>query len=467
MDIKKLIISACGLITVLLVTKCTPEEDFATPPLLIEEPSINGTVINIEAVLGIMNQQIEKEGENAKAIFNNTNNYLVGYVVSSDKGGNFFKELIIQNKNVNPTAGIRVLIDNAPLYTSFEFGRKVFVKLDGLSVGLENGLPTLGALDGNTVRAIPSFSVGEFIIRSSEVFAITPLEITMEDFADHFLNLYIKMNNLQFNKNIVLDNNAFTLAAEPNDEFDGERILESCETGQKTILSTSTFSDFKGLTLPNNQGSFTGILTKNFLGEAFNLVLNDPQGLVFDIESRCDPEVLQCPSTDQGTNTLFEEGFTGLKTKDLKDLGWINTNIAGGMLDFEIGDFADNQYAQITGFRSKEPIYEVWLITPEIDLDASTSEILNFDVQAGYDNGNILEVFVTNDYTGNIHSTSWIKLDANLPRGPLNGFGDSIPAGPIPLSCLDGRIRIGFRYIGGDPRATTRYHIDNFIVKGQ
>ncbi|MFD2186279.1 DUF5689 domain-containing protein [Aquimarina celericrescens] len=445
---------------------CTPEEDFATPPLIIEEPSIIGTVIGIEAVLGIMNQEIEKEGENAKATFKNTNNYIVGYVISSDKGGNFFKELILQNSNINPTAGIRLLIDNAPLYTSYEFGRKVFVQLDGLSAGIENGVPTLGVLNGNTVEPIPSFTVNDMITRSSEVFPVTPFEIIMEDFTDRFLNLYIKINNLQFNKNIVLDNNAFTFAAEPNDEFDGERMLESCETGRSTILSTSTFSDFKGLTLPDQKGSFTGILTKNFRGDAFNLVLNDPNGLVFDAESRCDPTVLECSPAEEGNTILFKEDFTGLKIKDLEESGWININTTGGKLDYEIGSFAENQYAQITGFRSKEPIYEVWLLSPEIDLNNSTAETLDFDVQTGYDNGNILEVFVASDFTGDIKTATWVKLDANLPRGPFNAFGDTVPAGPVGLSCVEGQIRIGFRYIGGDPRATTRYHIDNVIVKG-
>lgn len=454
-------------LVVFIKTSCTPEQDFATPPLLIDEPSISGTVIDAEAVLGAMYQEIEKEGENAKATFSNTDNHMVGYVISNDKGGNFFKELILQNKNMDPTAGIRVLINTAPLYTSYEFGRKVYIKLDGLSVGMQNGVPTLGVLNGNTINEIPSFSVNDFITRSSEVFTINPLEITIEDFADHFLNLYVNIKNIQFNKSLILENNAFTLAAEPNDKFDGERIIESCSTQRTTILSTSTFSDFKGLPLPGNQGSLTGILTKNFTGDIFNLVLNDPEGLVFDIETRCDPEVLQCTVVEAGNSILFEEDFTGMKTKDLEERGWINHNLTGGKLDYEIGDFAENQYAQITGFRSKEPLYEAWLISPEIDMTTTTNEVLNFDLQTGYDNGNILEVFVSNDFDDNIKTASWTKLDANIPRGPLNSFGETIPAGPIPLSCLEGKIRIGFRYTGGDPRATTRYHIDNVAINNK
>ncbi|WP_109302060.1 DUF5689 domain-containing protein [Aquimarina sp. AU474] len=455
------------IVLMLFLSNCTPENDFETPALIIEEQPITGTIIDIEAVLGFLQQEIEKEGENANLIFKNTDNIISGYVVSSDRASNFFKEIIIQNKSANPTAGIRILIDDSPLFTSYEFGRKIFINLNGLSLGIENGIPTLGVLEGNNIAHIPSFSVKDIITRSNEITSITPLETTLENFTDRLLNLYIKLNNIQFNKNIVLDENTFTFAAEPNDKFDGERIVESCKNGRTTILSTSTFSDFKGLKLPENQGSFEGILTKSFLGDAYNIVLNNPNGLVFDINNRCDPEVLNCVLDQEGNTLLFQQDFTEFKSSDLGKLGWINTNTTKGKLKYKIGEFNENKYAQITGFRSKEGLYEVWLITPEIDMSTSTSEVLNFDLQAGYDNGNILEVFVTNNFVDDISSATWIKLDVAIPRGPLNSFGDFIPAGPTSLSCIDNNIRIGFRYTGGDPRATTRYHIDNITLVAQ
>ncbi|WP_271783404.1 DUF5689 domain-containing protein [Aquimarina algiphila] len=463
-NIKKIFIV---LISTCIFTTCSSEEEFKTPELVVDEPQIEGTIVTIDAILGVLGQELEKEGENAKVVFENTNNIIEGYVVSSDKASNFFKELVLQDTHTNPSSGVRVLIDDNPLFTTYEFGRKVYIKLDGLSLGIKNGIPTLGVSEGNDISAIPSFSIDKVVIRSAEIATIIPLEITLEDFTDKLLNLYIKIDNIQFNKNLVLKDNAFTFAAETNDKFDGERIVESCITGRTTVLSTSTFSDFKGLTLPSGQGSFEGILTKNFLGNRYNLVLNNPMGLVFDTETRCDPAVLECTIDSESTTVLFEEDFTDLKIKDLVNSGWININTNNGKLDYEIGDFDNNQYAQITGFRSKESLYEVWLITPDINLDISTNEFLNFDIQAGYDNGNIMEVFVTNNFTGDPVTTIWTKLDATVPRGPLNAFGNFGSTGPIRLSCVEGVVRIGFRYIGGDPRATTRYHIDNIKVSGK
>ncbi|WP_132065788.1 DUF5689 domain-containing protein [Aquimarina spinulae] len=455
------------LIVSCTIMGCSPEDEFKISPVTIDEPQIEGTLITIDAILGILGQKLVEDGENAKVVFEDTNNFIQGYVVSSDKASNFFKELVLQDKYTNPSAGIRVLIDDNPLFTTYEFGRKIYIKLDGLSLGIENGVPTLGISEGNTIGAIPSFFIEEVVIRSSETAAITPLEITIEDFTDKLVNVYIKVNHIQFTKNLVLEDNTFTFAAENHDKFDGERIVESCTTGRNTILSTSTFSDFKGLKLPNQQGSFEGILTKNFLGNTYNLVLNDPLGLVFENETRCDPIVLECPAISEGTIVVFEEDFSDLKIGDLEDSGWINSNITGGKLKYKIDNFGENQYAQITGYRSKESLYKVWFITPDIDISTSIDEALHFDLQAGYDNGNILEVFATNNFTGDPTTTSWIKLDAIIPRGPLNAFGNATPAGPIGLSCLEGTIRIGFRYIGGDPRATTRYHIDNIKIIGK
>ncbi|WP_103069102.1 DUF5689 domain-containing protein [Aquimarina sediminis] len=454
------------LIVATTITACSPEDDFKISQIIIDEPRIEGTTITIDAMLGILGQEQEQEGENAKVFFKNTNNFIEGYVISSDKASNFFKELILQDKEINPSAGIRVLIDDNPLFTTYEFGRRIYIKLDGLSLGIENGVPTLGISVGNDIGAIPSFFIDKSVIRSTEIATITPLEVTFEDFTDKLLNIYIKVNNIQFTKNLVQENNTFTFAAETHDKFDGERIVESCITGRNTILSTSTFSKFKGLKLPSRQGSFEGILTKNYLGNAYNIVVNTPKGLIFDNETRCDPIVLECSKVSNGSQLLFEEDFTNIKIKDLEKFGWINSNVTGGKLSYKTGSFGENQYLQITGYRSKESMYEVWLVTPDIDLNSSTHEILNFDLQAGYDNGNILEVFITNNFSGNPTTTSWEKLDVSIPRGPLNAFGNIIPAGPIGISCLEGVVRIGFRYIGGDPRATTRYHIDNIKITG-
>ena len=160
---------------------------------------------------------------------------------------------MIQNASANPTAGIVVQVDVNPLFTFYEFGRKVWIKLDGLSVAEDNGVVQIGVRNGNDLEKIPSPLRNEHIIRDAEIATITPLELSIGDFSNDKENLFIRLTDMQFNRGDVLGpNGPLTFAAEATDQFDGERNLESCADNASVILSTSTFSDFKGLTLPVN-----------------------------------------------------------------------------------------------------------------------------------------------------------------------------------------------------------------------
>lgn len=478
-------------ILIIMSNACVSDDDFSSPLIEISEPILESEPLSLTSIYNSWNQTFQKELDKAGLSINNsqdteaiallrqetkltfepqadgTSIFVEAYVVSSDRASNFFEELVVQDTPSNPTIGIRVLIDENPLFTYYELGRKIYIKLDGLTVGIENGVFTLGILSGNQIENISAFLMVDTVLRSTEVATITPKVIRIDDFSDELTNLYIKIEDLQFSKNQILNRIPMTFAGEPSDEFDGERFLESCQGALKTILSTSTFADFKGLQLSTKRGSFEGILTKNFFGDTFNLVLNDPTGLQFDNEERCDPEVLECTGTSSGNTVIFEANFTNQSIEDLENTGWINQNVTQGDLVYEVGSFSGNSYAQITGFRSGEDAYEVWLVTPEIVLDATTQESLSFDIQSSFDNGTHLTVWVTQDFNGNITTTNWEQLDANIPSGPSDAFGDFEPVSPISIDCLEGTIRIGFKYLGGDPSGTTRYHIDNLEVVGE
>jgi hypothetical protein len=99
-------------------------------------------------------------------------------------------------------------------------------------------------------------------------------------------------------------------------------------------------------------------------------------------------------------------------------------------------------------------------------MDTTTEEELTFNIQAAFDNGTILSVLVSSDFTGDVTTATWNLLDASIPTGPESGFGDFFPSGAINVSCVDGMAHIAFRYQGSDPTATTRYHIDDIVITG-
>ena len=469
LKINKLILLLIGLV---VFNGCVEDDDFNTPNTSVVEPVLDGSEITIAAVAGRLAQEQNNGGaldytdENSVVTFDfsATNEYMVGYVVSSDEGGNYFEELIVQDKAENPTIGIKLLVDVNPLFVRYEVGRKIYIKLNGLAVGITNGVLTVGALNGNEVDKIPAASENDFILRSAEVATIVPLPMAFADFSDDKTNLMIALQDVQFNRNQATGDNPLSYASEGSDQFDGERTLESCAAASSVIFSTSTFSDFKGLTLPSGRGSMNAILTKDFFGETFNIVINTPEDITFDSTERCDPDFLECTGASGGGAAIFEENFEGFAGYAAE--GWTNVNVSGGGTNWITGSFSGSTYAQISGFSSGDSEINVWLVTPSVNMDATSGEELSFDVQANFDNGTILPVLVSGDFTGDPTTATWQPLDATIPVGPSGGFGSFEPVGPINISCIDGDVNFGFFYEGSDPSATTRYHVDNIEVTG-
>jgi hypothetical protein len=468
LKINKLILLLIGLV---VFNGCVQDDDFNTPNTSVVEPVLDGGQVTISAVAGLLAQEqgtgsVDYTDEDSVVTFtfNENNEYLVGYVVSSDEGGNYFEEIILQDKPENPTIGIKLLIDVNPLFIRYEVGRKVYIKLNGLAVGITNGVLTVGALNGNEVDKIPSPSENEFLLRSAEIATIVPLPLAFADFSDDKTNIMVELQDVQFNRNQATGDNVQTYASEGSDQFDGERTLESCASAASVVFSTSTFSDFKSLTLPSGRGSMTAILTKNFFGDTFNIAVNSPEDINFDSTDRCDPDFLECTGPSGGGSTIFEEDFEGFGTYTSE--GWDNINISGTSTDWFINSFSGDFYSRISAFSSGNAEADVWLVTPAINMNTTTGEELTFEVQPNFDNGTNLSVWVSTDYAGDPTTATWSILDATIPTGPSGGFGNFSTVGPINISCVDGNAVFGFFYEGSDPAATTRYHLDDIVVTG-
>ncbi|NNE32276.1 MAG: hypothetical protein HKN40_07905 [Winogradskyella sp.] len=469
LKINKIILLLIGLV---VFNSCVQDDEFNTPDTSIVEPNIpENQKVQISALAGELAQaqgnstlDYSDEDTTYSYIFGDTDLYMEGYVISSDEGGNFFEEIIIQNNFENPTIGIKLLIDVNPLFVRYGPGRKVYVKLNGLSVGITNGVLTLGVLNGNEVDKIPSAAETSVIFRSATKETLVPLPLTFAEFSADKTNLYIQLQDVQFNRNLVNGDSPATYASEASDSFDGERTLESCAAASSVIFSTSTFADFKALTLPSGRGSMNVILTRNFFGDTFNVVVNSPEDINFEDVARCDPDFLECTGPSGGGSAFFSENFEGFGGYAAE--GWTNVNVSGGSTEWITGSFSGSTYAQISGFNSGDDEINVWLVTPTINMDGTTGEELSFDVQANFDNGTILTVLVSTDFTGDPLTATWQPLDADIPVGPSSGFGSFTGVGPINVSCIDGDVNFAFYYEGSDPSATTRYHVDNIEVTG-
>ena len=467
LQINKLFILALAVFT---IASCVQDDEFNVPNVSGTELNIpDSQIVTINALRSALEQEIADNGNETLTFGEEyADQYVEGYVVSSDEEGNFFEEVVLQDAPANPTTGVKVVIDVNPLFSRYNFGRRVYVKLEGLSVGFDSGVLALGIESAGSIEQLAESQADEFVLRDAMVAEITPLPLNISDFSMELTNLYVQLSDVQFNRNQALGDNPLTYAGEASDEFDGERILESCGEGTSVIFSTSTFADFKSQELASGRGTIDGILTLNFFGEDFNFVVNDLNGINLNDDNRCDPDVYECNEPSGGGDAFYEENFEQFNAiEDYVNAGWTNVNASNATGElWEIGNFSNNNYAQISGFNTSEDEINTWLVTPGIDMSATSMEELFFDIQVNFDNGTILTVLFSNDFTGDVTTANWFQLDADIPTGPSGGFGDFEEVGPINVACVEGTMHVAFLYQGSDPSATTRYHIDNISVTG-
>ncbi len=452
----------------LIVTSCVQDGDFKVPDITVIEPDITAT----SSVAAVQSALIQEFTNNDKLTYqfrvNPEPTYFVGYVVSSDKTGGFYKKLIVQDKAENPTAGIEILIDKTSLSEAFEFGRKVYVKLDGLFVSYDDGggginpanaiNPTnaiggkfiLGVRGTRRLEGISATNYTEYIIRSAEVGIIVPRTVAISDFGQGNINTFIKLAGIQFQKSEIEK----TFSSEANDQFDGLRTLTDCVTSENVLLQTSTFSSFKAHTIPAKKGIINAVLTKDFAAENYVLIINTPSDIDFT-ESRCDP--------------FFEEYFETTTTGSISLTGWTNYKEAGSK-DWESYSDANSlgKSARMGAFRSGDMSNIAWLITSEINFDDKMGEVLSFKTSNSFADSSTLEALISTDWNGTeatITSATWTVLPAEIVPNSAN-FRDWVSSGNIDLSSYTGIGYIAFKYTGNKSSSNDgTYELDDIVIK--
>ena len=164
----KIILLSIVMITIL---SCVKDSDFTAPEITCSEPQLTATN-NISELKEMYNF--------GGPTVIDTDVIIEGYVVSSDESGNIFKTLSIQDKPENPTAGIKIAIDETNLYATYAIGQKVYVKLKGLAIGYSFGSFQIGQASGAELARISAYEVKNHIIRSCEIATVVPKKVTLQ-----------------------------------------------------------------------------------------------------------------------------------------------------------------------------------------------------------------------------------------------------------------------------------------------
>ncbi|WP_051907802.1 DUF5689 domain-containing protein [Flavimarina sp. Hel_I_48] len=266
------------LLLILTCAGCVHDDDFEVPEINTEEVEIsaNFSIAKAKEFYRGFDPVLINAGPNADAPL-----YVEGYVVSSDESGNFFRTLIIQDKPENPTSAIAISTDATDVYTLFEPGRKVLVRVDGLYSGEFAGLPTIGLQGEGGSGDVGRISTGEFderVLRTNTTATLIPLVIAINDVAEKYLNMLVQFDNVQIPEEELGES-----YANINNTYGVDRALANC-AGDQVILRTSGYAAFKNLELPAGNGSIITILGK--FNANFQVYIRDLEDVAMDGE-RC------------------------------------------------------------------------------------------------------------------------------------------------------------------------------------
>ncbi|UTD15934.1 lamin tail domain-containing protein [Tenacibaculum mesophilum] len=252
----------------------------------------------------------------------NDDTTIFGYVVSDDREGNFYKELVIQDKPENPTVGVVIKIDDANLGARYNIGRKIYVKLKGLALSKPYSAFEIGIKGtGNRTDRISANDYISKIDRSSEIVDIIPTTLTIGELTENQINTLVKIENLQSETKGLQ-------YAYPEDNSYITRTMTSCETFEKIDISTSKFVSFKEYYIPDNKGSITAILDE-FAGN-YQLVLRNTNDINFTDEYGCNAPPID--ATLNEVKAFYKGSGEATITKNLKIKVVITSDLAAGNL---------------------------------------------------------------------------------------------------------------------------------------
>ncbi|MCL6293733.1 DUF5689 domain-containing protein [Jejuia spongiicola] len=462
------------VLIILFSVSCVKDDDYGVPDISISNLNIpQEKITTFKAVKSLYEQAVN--GGNSTVIIND-DLYIEGYVISSDKSGNFFEELIIQNKSDNsnpdndPRLGFKIDINVSSLSDTYQFGQKVYIKMMGLTIGETSGVITIGKGDAVNVKQIQAAEYKDIILRTNEVETITPKIVGLADLTEADENTLIQLDNMQLNRFEL----GATFASESFDEFDGFRLLESCDSGISLIMQTSTFSDFKSLIVPQGKGIITGVYSRDFRDDFNVLILNSSADINFESNERCDPMEITCGiAPTVGTGNLFMEDFESQKNnKPIEGNGWTNYLEAGSEPWEAWSSTSSNaslgRSARLKSASSGDESNIGWLITPAIDLDAQEGETLRFKTSNSLADSSYMEVLYSLDWDGNeanIALATWGVLSAAYVVKDSDSFVAWFNSGVVDLSCISGTIYIAFKYTGsGQDTFDGVYELDDISI---
>lgn len=383
------------------------KKDFDTPPIKTIPEGNRITIADLKAMYQNAPLKITDELS------------LFAVVTMDEQSGNIYKEAYIQDE----TGAINLrLMSSGGLYQ----GDSVRVFLKGTTLTMYRKMMQLDSVDvdNNIIKQATQKDRQPDVLTS----------IANIDTVFHQGKL-IKFENVQFSSSELGNTYADGINLKSK-----SRVLEDA-FGKPIDVRTSGYANFANDTLPNGKGYLIAIVSQ--YDDKLQLLIRNPNEVV-----------LNNPRSGLAKNFQDESITSG---------GW-TTQLITGTYNWTTSDqgSAGNFYAKMSNYTGTGNVAsETWLISPAIDLSASTNATFDFRNASNFTGPN-MEVLVSTNYDGvSAPSTAtWTQLGANLSTGAFAW----VNGGPLSLnSYLTNGVYLAFKYTGTATSGKT-WEVDDIIV---
>lgn len=441
------------------LSSCVNDDDYGTPNL---------DLLNCEIAANITVTKTPQEirdiatAANGSPVKYTADDIIEAYVVSSDKGGNFFKTIHFQTED--KSFAFSALVDYANYATLYQVGRKAYIKLKDRYIQLKDGGLLIGELDGNSVFRIPAPIVVPTIPRSCDApiaddSMVTKLTVTEALANNDHLNKLIEFENVQFTTSAV--GKPYHIVANGTS---GTNHLITDQTGKTIIVRSSSFSKYAVKIVPGNSGTIRGVLTR--FGTTFQFTPRYESDIMltserFYINTQLGGTAIQY----LGART---ENFESYATNERIFPNYINDSYVGSRY-WEVKVFSNNKYIQMSSFGGTPETNRTFFYVP---VDMTAANTFSFKTKDGFNNGAVLKVYYTTNYTPGTEVANATLVDITnqftIATGTTSGYAANFTnsgAYNIPVSVTGNGFFI-FEYSGSAiaPAVTTTMQIDDIVI---
>ncbi|TDT41952.1 lamin tail-like protein [Maribacter spongiicola] len=299
----------------LMLSSCVKDKEFDAPDL--ECSNAEFTFITISELKNIYNGETIQIQEDL---------VIKGYVISSDKEGNFFNTIYFQDEPSNPLGGMQIELELRDAHLFFNVGQQIIIKLKGLYLGESKGIYKIGGVftsfGNRSVGRLPKNVVFDHVLVScKENVGIIPTSVTVSEINESMLNTLVVVTDVEIKQEEIGE----TFAIKEEETL---RTLVDCGENELVIVN-SGYADFQAEILPDKMGTATGILTMD--NNQFQLIIRSVDDLSFNQE-RCEDLIDEFTSTsifiseiadpDNNAGARFVELYNA-SVESLSLKGWV------------------------------------------------------------------------------------------------------------------------------------------------